>query len=114
MIEQFEFTGEDFKTVMESDGWKVGFLRYSQRFSEFKQLERHLKTDEVFVLLEGRAVLYTEDESCEMKKCTLYNIPKGVWHHITVSRDATVMVVENRDTSAENTEKREDDNFVDL
>lgn len=114
MIERFEFTGEDFKTVMESDRWKIGFLRYSQRFSEFKQLERHLKTDEVFVLLEGSAVLYTENESCEMKKCTVYNIPKGVWHHITVSRDATVMVVENSDTSAENTEKRKDDSFVDL
>ena len=41
-----------------------------------------------------------------MGKCTVYNIPKGEWHHITVSDDITVMVVENSDTSPENTEKR--------
>lgn len=106
MIEQYSFTGEDFEVLKNCENWKIGFLRYSERFSEFKQLERHLRTDEAFILLDGRAVLYTENERCEMKKCTLYNIPKGVWHHIVVSRDATVMVVENADTSAENTEKR--------
>lgn len=106
MIEKYEFSGEDFKVMMQFEGWKIGFLRYSDRFSEFKQLERHLRTDEAFILLDGMAVLYTENERCEMKKCTLYNIPKGVWHHIVVSPDATVMVVENADTSAENTEKR--------
>ena len=106
MIEKYEFSGEDFKVMMQFGSWKIGFLKYSDRFSEFKQLERHLRTDEAFILLDGMAVLYTENERCEMKKCTLYNIPKGVWHHIVVSRDATVMVVENADTSAENTEKR--------
>ena len=106
MIEKYEFSGEDFKVMLQFEGWKIGFLRYSDRFSEFKQLERHLRTDEAFILLDGKAVLYTENERCEMKKCTLYNIPKGVWHHISVSPDATVMVVENADTSADNTEKR--------
>ena len=106
MIEKYEFSGEDFKVMLQFEGWKIGFLRYSDRFSEFKQVERHLRTDEAFILLDGKAVLYTENERCEMKKCTLYNIPKGVWHHIVVSRDATVMVVENADTSADNTEKR--------
>lgn len=106
MIEKYSYNGEDFKAVMQSEGWKIGMLRYSDRFSKFKVLERHNKTDEAFVLLKGKATLYTEDESVEMESGTLYNVPKGVWHHITVSEDATVMVVENSDTSAENTEKR--------
>ena len=98
------FKGEDFKVMMESDAWKIGFLRYSERFSEFKVLERHLQTDEAFVLLEGEAVLYENSKAHQMEKCKVYNIARGVWHHIVVSRDATVMVVENADTSGENTE----------
>lgn len=105
MIEKYKFSGEDFKVMMQYENWKIGFLRYSKRFSEFKQLERHNETDEAFVLLTGDAVLYTKDEACEMEKCTLYNIPKGIWHHITVSADATVMVVENTNTGKDNTEK---------
>ena len=106
MIEKYEFSGEDFKVMMQFEGWKIGFLRYSERFSEFKQLERHLETDEAFVLLSGEAVLYTETETVELEKCKLYNIPKGEWHHITVSNDATVMVVENSNTSKDNTERK--------
>lgn len=36
---------------------------------------------------------------------TVYNVPAMEWHHIVVSGDATVMVVEDSDTSKENTEK---------
>lgn len=106
MIEKHKYSGSDFKVVKEFEGWKIGMLKYSERFSELKQMERHLETDEVFILLDGKATLYTEDESCDMESGTVYNIAKGVWHHITVSRDALVLVVENSDTSKENTEKK--------
>ena len=106
MIQIHKFDGEDFKVVMQFEGWKIGFLRYSERFSKFNQLERHTETDEAFVLLDGSAVLYTENEKIQMQKCTLYNIPKGEWHHITVSENATVMVAENSNTSRDNTEKK--------
>ena len=65
-----------------------------------------MKTDEAFVLLSGEATLYTENEIMPMQTNTVYNIPKGEWHHITVSRDATVMVVENSNTCMDNTERR--------
>ncbi len=106
MIERYSFSGEDFNVMMQFEGWKIGFLRYSDRFSAFTVLERHTATDEAFVLLEGSATLYTDKDSCQMEKCELYNIPKGVWHHITVSEDATVMVVENSNTSKDNTERK--------
>ena len=50
-------------------------------------------------------MLYENHEPCEMEKCKVYTIGRGVWHHIVVSEDATVMVVENADTSLENTER---------
>ena len=104
MIETSSFTGEDFLVVKQFENWKIGFLRFSKRFSVFDRLERHMLTDEAFILLDGQATLYTDTESVIMKKNTVYNIPKAEWHHIVVSKDATVMVVENSSTNEENTQ----------
>ncbi len=106
-MDVIEFKGEDFKVMMKSDGWKIGFLRYSERFAAFGVLERHLMSEEAFILLEGSAILYENFEPHQMEKCKVYNINRGVWHHIVVSEDATVMVVENADTSLENTERKQ-------
>ena len=95
-----------FKVMIESGEWKVGMLHYSERFSRFSEMERHMLTDEVFVLVSGKATLYTESEAVEMEQGPVYTVPVGVWHHIVVSEDANVIVVENRNTSIENTEKR--------
>lgn len=105
-MESITYTGDGWKIMKEFEGWKIGYLRYNERFSKFAEMERHLETDEVFVLLEGAATIYTGTEQTNMKKQVLYNVPKGEWHHIVVSRDATVLVVENSNTSKENTEKR--------
>ena len=104
MIEISTFNGQDFSVVKQFEGWKIGFLRYSDRFSKFDRLERHLLTDEVFVLLDGEAVLYTDKEEIKMEKNYIYNLPKAEWHHIVVSKDAYVMVVENANTGDDNTE----------
>ena len=101
-----KFSGNDFQVMAQFEGWKIGLLRISERFSSYKQEERHLLTDEVFVLLEGEAVLYVENQQFSMEIGTLYNVKKGAWHHIVVSENATVMVVENSNTGAENTEIR--------
>ena len=67
--------------------------------------------NEAFVLLEGSAVLYArnddgEVEKLEMQPCTVYNIPKDIWHHIIVAdENTTVLVVENSNTSKSNTER---------
>ena len=41
-IEATTFTGSDFKVMTAFEGWKIGFLRYSDRFSDFKVIERHI------------------------------------------------------------------------
>lgn len=108
-----EYSGSDFKRLFECDSWCVAFLRHSERFSEFRVLERHNESAEVFVLLSGSATLYarigfnSETEVIKMEELKVYCVPKGVWHHIVVSENATVLVAENSNTSKENTEKRE-------
>ena len=105
MIEVRAHTEEGFKVMAAFGEWKVGMLRYSERFSRLGEMERHLLTDEVFVLIFGKATLYTDREVLEMEPGSVYTVPQGVWHHIVVSEDAHVMVVENKNTSIENTEK---------
>ena len=106
MIEVTAHTAEGFKVMAEYGEWKVGMLRYNERFSRFGEMERHLLTDEVFVLVSGKATLYTDSDAVEMEQGSVYTVPVGVWHHIVVSIDANVMVVESRSTSIENTEKK--------
>ncbi|MDO5435040.1 MAG: hypothetical protein Q4G19_01575 [Clostridia bacterium] len=103
------FQGEDFKRLVEYGEWSVAFLRYAERFSHLTYFERHLLTDEVFVLLNGSATLFIRTDEgirkLSMEKEMVYNVRRGVWHQILVSEDATVLVVENRNTAKENTEK---------
>ena len=106
MIEISAHKAEGFKVMTSFEGWKVGVLRYNERFSRLGEMERHLLTDEVFVLVEGTATLYTENEAVNMEIGTVYTIPVGVWHHIVVREDATVLVVENSNTSIDNSEKK--------
>ena len=95
-----------FRVMAEWGEWKVGILRYNERFSRFCEMERHLLTDEVFVLVSGKATLYADTEAVAMEIGNTYTVPVGVWHHIVVSEDARVIVVENRNTSTQNTEKK--------
>ncbi len=112
MIDIVDYKDEGFKVVVEFDKWRIAFLRYAERFSALKTLERHYLTDEAFILLEGSGTLYLKDDDENileyiMEKNKVYNVHKNVWHHIVVSEDATVLLVENSDTSSDNTERIE-------
>ena len=88
------------------DAWRVAYLRYAERFDRITYLERHLETDEIFVLLQGKAVLLHGEniEKTQMELNKIYNIPKGEWHNIKVSEDALILIFENADTSKSNSE----------
>ena len=110
MVEIHEYTGGGYKPLVDYESWRVAVLRYAEEFTAVKGLERHLETDEVFVLLEGEATLVTEEadglREWKMERGKIYNVLKGVWHHIIVTPDANVLIVENRNTSAENSERK--------
>lgn len=107
-IDVYDFTGENYMTVMRYDKWRVAYLNHGERFEEknFHKMERHMETDEVFVLLEGEATLIIGEEQnkIEMELHKTYNIPKGVWHHIFTKEGTRVLIVENEDTCDENSE----------
>lgn len=105
-MEKIPFVPQRWQVAAETERWKVAYLGHCERFGSLTGMERHMQTDEVFVLLKGGAALYVEDRVYDMEPGVVYNVKKGEWHHIVVSRDASVLVIENSDTTPENTEKR--------
>ncbi|MBE5751225.1 MAG: hypothetical protein E7357_02310 [Clostridiales bacterium] len=103
--------GNGFDTVHTFESWKVAFITCGEQYGELKVLKRHMQTDEVFVLVKGSATLFTADGDeplvkTEMQPEKLYNVQKGTWHHLQVSEDALIVVVENSDTTGANTEMK--------
>jgi len=113
LLEVFEYTGDGYKPLIDFNCWRVALLRYCDDMhpAEMVHLERHLETDEVFVLLEGEALLFLTgvDGSGElrverMQPLKLYNVKRSAWHNAVLSQNATILLVENKDTSQANSE----------
>jgi hypothetical protein len=115
-IEIKDFLDEGYKGVVSYDAWRVAILNYIDELlpSNIDNFQAHLNTDEVFVLLEGKCILYTADisdnnisniEGLDMERGKIYNMKKGVYHSHTLSKDAKVLIVENDDTSDVNSPK---------
>jgi hypothetical protein len=112
LLEIREHTLAGYKPVIDYAAWRVAILNFSDdlRPEKITALQRHNETDEVFVLLRGRCILFlgegeetvTAIHGQEMLPHTIYNVKKGAWHSHTLSTDAMVLIVENRDTTFDN------------
>ncbi len=106
--------GEGYKPLVDFGSWRVAILRCENGLLRGQQssMERHLETDEVFVLLQGTGALILGGNGREvgplqvyaMEMGKLYNVRKNGWHTVSLSRDASVLIVENQDTVCENSE----------
>lgn len=107
-LEVIDSSGDGYEVLVRYQSWRVAVITYAERFDVQKicRLERHLETDEVFVLMAGDATLFIGQEGAlvAMERYKAYNIKRGAWHGICVSRDAKVLICENEDTGLENTE----------
>lgn len=109
------FEGAGFQPLVDYDTWRVAMLRYSDELlaDRIFAMQRHDETDEVFVLLEGHCILFLGGRKDKIEAITavemvprkLYNIKRGVWHTHTLSEDASVLIVENSDTTVQNSPK---------
>ncbi len=113
LLEVSTYSGDGYKPLIDFNCWRVALLRYCEDMepAEMVHLERHLETDEVFVLLEGKAVLFLvggdglgELNVEMMQPGLLYNVKQAAWHNAVLSHDATILLVENRDTCRDNSE----------
>ncbi len=114
LLEIREYSGDGYKPLIDFGEWRVAILRYLDDIQpdRINSMERHTETDEVFVLLHGRGMLIMGGNGAQvdgvypqvMESGKLYNIKRNAWHTVMLSRDASVLLVENRDTGRHNSE----------
>ncbi|MDR0757612.1 MAG: cupin domain-containing protein [Tannerella sp.] len=107
-IEKYVYDGIGYNPVLIRRGWQVAILNClpGHGLNEIDRLEVHNRTDEVFILLKGTAVLIAgkpgdktlEYEPVKMEQGQIYNIPKGCWHNIAMDEEARLIIVENDHT----------------
>ncbi len=112
LLEIREYTDEGYKPVIDYDKWRVAVLNYCDELlpENINHFQKHDETDEVFVLLKGRCILFvgegkeevTEIYAEDLEPLKLYNVKRSIWHTHTLSKDAMVLIVENKDTTADN------------
>ena len=107
-LEILSYDGTGYDPTMKFGHWIVAIANYEERFDreKYTKIERHMKTDEVFVLLDGSASLAIgmNREVVELEPCKIYNVKAGVWHNILIDKGSKVLIVENSDTSRDNSE----------
>ena len=113
-ILNYEFNGEGMQRVFENEKWTVGIKNWkpANDVTGIDCLERHNKTDELFVLAEGSCTLvYANEENgglefgaVKMEKDKVYNIPATLWHNTITCRDTKMILIEDSNTSMENSD----------
>jgi len=104
----------DYSPLVDSGQWCVAAICASERNSAdaIGQMERHNETDEVFVLMSGKSVLFVAAGQCgggigrinsvEMEPLRVYNVKRGVWHACALAPGSVVLVVESSGTGRSN------------
>ena len=98
--------------LIDFQSWRVALMNYTPDLvpEKITRMQKHTETDEVFVLLTGRCILFlgegndfvTKVHAVDMEPYKLYNVKRGAWHSHTFSKDARVLIVENQDTVDKN------------
>lgn len=111
-IEIAKFPDFGYMPIIDFESWRVAVLKFCDDLipANIVSLQKHMLTDEVFVLINGTCNLYSAGtaeipgviEKTPMEKHKGYNVKKGVWHTHTLSEDAEVLIVENQNTGDHN------------
>lgn len=114
LIEIRNFNGFGYQAQVSYGAWRVAVLRYLDelKIENIRTMERHIATDEVFILMFGKAMLIlggndnfiSDFHSVTMNIGEIYNVKKNTWHTVILSEDAHIIIVENDDTSKDNSE----------
>lgn len=113
-LEIHEYNDAGYRPLIYSAGWMVALMNWDTKMAvkNAARIERHVRTDEVFILLRGKAAFYVDEGEgglrvVEMLPGKLYNIPRSIWHNTLATTDVQFAIIENRDTDKMDTEERE-------
>lgn len=112
LLQILEFTDIGYRPMIDYGAWRVAILNYIDELlpDRLATMQRHDETDEVFVLLKGRCILFmgegadsiTSISAVDMQPHKLYNVRRSCWHTHTLDPEAMVLIIENRDTVSDN------------
>lgn len=112
LLEILAWDQPGYRPLAFGEGWQVALLNWLEMFDweNAGPIERHILTDEVFVLVRGRALIFVSDgerlAAAEMHPGSLYAVKAGAWHNLLSTRDAAWVIVERDGTHLEDSEKR--------
>ncbi len=111
----FNHESPGYKSQVSFNGWRVAILNSVDKYrrENVSYFDRHMETDEVFVLLEGKCQLLIagrgdrpkDTKSVWLVSGLVYNVRQGTWHTQILEENTRVLIVENADTSSKNTEQ---------
>ncbi len=109
-----EFSGEGMRRVFENQKWMVGIKNWkpANDIAGIDMLERHNRTDELFVLAAGSCTLVCAEETpdglvfdkVEMEPCRVYCIPATMWHNTVTQKDTKMILIEDSNTGMNNSD----------
>ena len=112
MVLEKQYNGEGVGGEMAANDYLCSFLNFLPRLIPEKvvSMQKHTETDETFVLLKGKAVLFLADgkdkperiTSIKLEKEKTYTVPLGVWHAPVMSKDGKILLIENNHTTDDN------------
>lgn len=117
LVEVSEYNEAGYSPIIDYQSWRVAILNYINELeiNNIDNFQCHKETDEVFVLLSGKCILFCAevdedrnitDIACwNMEPNKAYNIKRGVYHTHTLNEDGKVLIVENSNTSDCNSPK---------
>ena len=113
-ILNYTFEGEGMQRVFENEKWTVGIKNWkpANDITGIDCLERHNKTDELFVLIDGSCTLIYANETengldigtVKMEPNKVYNIPATLWHNTITKKDTKMILIEDSNTSMANSD----------
>ncbi len=110
-VEIAEHHAPGYKALLVSTGdWMAALMNGTDTSWQVPvEIEQHPYTDELFILLSGRALLITAGSGpqpgpthqLEMRPHVLYNVKVGTWHATPMTRDAQFAIVERTGTNGD-------------
>lgn len=113
-VDIYEYEGLGYNPLLLTPNWQVAILNWDESCdrANLKHIERHNHTDEVFVLLRGKSILFSRRDNealhaYDLKPGVIYNVPKRVWHGLVADKEASLLIVEDLNTHLHDTEERQ-------
>lgn len=105
LIDTYIHESQGYNPFLINDRWQVAQLNHApeEELNAIERLDIHFHTEEVFLLIEGIAVLIAANltkgkikyDLQIMKPGITYNIPKNMWHNIAMYQGSKVLIVED-------------------